>query len=131
MAIEKMVEGRLRKYFEEVVLLEQKFVVNDSVNIKVKATLVISRNCTLKITLLLALNNTCVNSSCYTVYFSNSVFRLSFNYVSEFDFQNIDLNFVKYFYHLKSLLKDLSKEVGTDVEIGNFLRVEVGEGIQR
>ncbi|KAM0939568.1 putative translation elongation factor EFTs/EF1B, UBA-like superfamily [Dioscorea sansibarensis] len=64
MAIEKMVEGRLRKYFEEVVLLEQKFVMNDSVNIK-------------------------------------------------------------------SLLKDLSEEVGTDVEISNFLRVEVGEGIQR
>lgn len=35
MAIEKMVEGRLRKYFEEVVLLEQKFVMNDSVNVKV------------------------------------------------------------------------------------------------
>lgn len=35
MAIEKMVEGRLRKYFEEVVLMEQKFVVNDSVNVKV------------------------------------------------------------------------------------------------
>lgn len=35
MAIEKMVEGRLRKYLEEVVLLEQKFVVNDSINVKV------------------------------------------------------------------------------------------------
>jgi translation elongation factor EF-Ts len=35
MAMEKMVEGRLRKYFEEVVLLEQKYVVNDSTNIKV------------------------------------------------------------------------------------------------
>lgn len=35
MAIEKMVEGRLRKYLEEVVLLEQKFVVNDTVNVKV------------------------------------------------------------------------------------------------
>lgn len=35
MAIEKMVEGRLRKYFEEVVLLEQKFVMNDNVNVKV------------------------------------------------------------------------------------------------
>ena len=35
MAIEKMVEGRLRKYFEDVVLLEQKYVVNDSTNIKV------------------------------------------------------------------------------------------------
>lgn len=35
MAIEKMVEGRLRKYFEDVVLMEQKFVVNDSVNVKV------------------------------------------------------------------------------------------------
>ncbi|KAJ0989733.1 hypothetical protein J5N97_008089 [Dioscorea zingiberensis] len=64
MAIEKMVEGRLRKYFEEVVLLEQKFIMNDSVNIK-------------------------------------------------------------------SLLKDLSKEVEAEVEIGSFLRMEVGEGIQR
>lgn len=35
MAIQKMVEGRLRKYFEDVVLLEQKFVMNDSVNIQV------------------------------------------------------------------------------------------------
>ena len=35
MAIEKMVEGRMRKYLEEVVLLEQKFVMNDSVNVKV------------------------------------------------------------------------------------------------
>ncbi|CAL5379691.1 unnamed protein product [Camellia sinensis] len=34
MAIEKMVEGRLRKYFEEVVLMEQKFVVNDTINVK-------------------------------------------------------------------------------------------------
>ena len=36
MAIEKMVEGRLRKYMEEVVLMEQKFIVNDSVNVKVR-----------------------------------------------------------------------------------------------
>ncbi|XLT24353.1 hypothetical protein HN873_055645, partial [Arachis hypogaea] len=35
MAIEKMVEGRLRKYFEEVVLMEQKFIVNDTMNAKV------------------------------------------------------------------------------------------------
>ena len=35
MAMDKMVEGRLRKYFEEVVLMEQKYVVNDSMNIKV------------------------------------------------------------------------------------------------
>lgn len=34
MAIEKMVEGRLRKYYEEVVLMEQKFVMNDSLNVK-------------------------------------------------------------------------------------------------
>ncbi|PKA52805.1 Elongation factor Ts, mitochondrial [Apostasia shenzhenica] len=34
MAKEKMLEGRLRKYFEEVVLLEQKFVLNDSMNVK-------------------------------------------------------------------------------------------------
>ncbi|WOL18450.1 hypothetical protein Cni_G27245 [Canna indica] len=64
MAIEKMVEGRMRKYYEEVVLLEQKFVMNDSINVK-------------------------------------------------------------------SLLNDLSKEVGSSVRIGNFLRMEVGEGIQR
>lgn len=35
MAMDKMVEGRLRKYFEEVVLMEQKYVVNDSTNMKV------------------------------------------------------------------------------------------------
>lgn len=40
-AIEKMVEGRLRKYFEEVVLMEQKFIVNDTINVKVCACLVI------------------------------------------------------------------------------------------
>ncbi|KAK1311412.1 hypothetical protein QJS10_CPA08g01909 [Acorus calamus] len=64
MAIEKMVEGRLRKYFEEVVLLEQKFVMNDSTNIK-------------------------------------------------------------------TVLNDLSKEVGSSVKIGKFLRMEVGEVAQR
>lgn len=63
-AIEKMVEGRLRKYFEEVVLMEQKFIVNDSINVK-------------------------------------------------------------------TVLSELSKEVGTTVKIGNFLRIEVGEGLQR
>ncbi|RVX10930.1 Elongation factor Ts, mitochondrial [Vitis vinifera] len=31
----EMVEGRLKKYVEEVVLMEQKFVVNDSINVKV------------------------------------------------------------------------------------------------
>lgn len=35
MAIDKMVEGRLRKYFEDVVLMEQKFVMNDTINVKV------------------------------------------------------------------------------------------------
>lgn len=64
MVIEKMVEGRIRKYYEEVVLLEQKYFLNDSIGVK-------------------------------------------------------------------SLLNDLSKEVGSSVRIGNFLRVEVGEGIQR
>lgn len=29
-----MVQGRLRKYFEETALLEQKFVVNDSMNVQ-------------------------------------------------------------------------------------------------
>ncbi|XP_048139122.1 elongation factor Ts, mitochondrial isoform X2 [Rhodamnia argentea] len=64
MAIDKMVEGRLRKYMEEVVLMEQKFVVNDSINVK-------------------------------------------------------------------TLIGNLSKEVGSSVKIGNFFRMEVGEGIQR
>ncbi|KAL8170653.1 hypothetical protein V2J09_022457, partial [Rumex salicifolius] len=64
MAIEKIIEGRLRKYYEEVALMEQKFVVNDTLNVK-------------------------------------------------------------------TLLSNLSKEVGSPVTIGNFLRVEVGEGIQR
>ncbi|CAO2168782.1 unnamed protein product, partial [Urochloa humidicola] len=32
MAMDKMVEGRLRKYFEEVVLMEQKYVLNDITN---------------------------------------------------------------------------------------------------
>ncbi|KAK6933660.1 Translation elongation factor EFTs/EF1B, dimerization, partial [Dillenia turbinata] len=63
MAIEKMVEGRLRKYFEEVVLMEQKFVVNDAINVK-------------------------------------------------------------------TLMSNLSKEVGSPVKIGSFFRMEVGEEIQ-
>lgn len=64
MAIDKMVEGRLRKYLEEVVLMEQKFVVDDTLNIK-------------------------------------------------------------------TLIDNLSKEVGSTVKIGSFARIEVGEGIQR
>ncbi|KAE8671114.1 Elongation factor Ts [Hibiscus syriacus] len=64
MAIEKMVEGRLRKYFEEVVFMEQKYFLNDSLS-------------------------------------------------------------------LKTILDNLSKEVGSPVKIGNFFRMEVGEGIQR
>lgn len=32
--VEKMVQGRLRKYFEETVLLDQKFVINDSMNVQ-------------------------------------------------------------------------------------------------
>ncbi|CAN1316021.1 Elongation factor Ts, mitochondrial [Linum perenne] len=64
MAIDKMVEGRMRKYFEEVVLMEQKFIVNDTLNVK-------------------------------------------------------------------TLLNNLSEEVGSPVKIGNFFRMEVGEGIQR
>ncbi|XP_039046921.1 elongation factor Ts, mitochondrial-like [Hibiscus syriacus] len=64
MAIEKMVEGRLRKYFEEVVFMEQKYFLNDSLSIK-------------------------------------------------------------------TILDNLTKEVGSPVKIGNFFRMEVGEGIQR
>jgi len=64
MAMDKMVEGRLRKYFEEVVLMEQKYVLNDSTNIK-------------------------------------------------------------------TVLNNLSKEVGSKVTIGNFFRMQVGEGIER
>ncbi|KAM3215746.1 elongation factor Ts, mitochondrial-like [Capsicum annuum] len=62
-AIEKMVEGRLRKYFEEVVFMEQKFIVNDTMSVK-------------------------------------------------------------------TLLSNLSKDVGSPVKIGSFLRMEVGEGLQ-
>ena len=32
--IEKMMEGRIRKYYEEVVLLEQNFVMDDKIKIK-------------------------------------------------------------------------------------------------
>ncbi|KAG0570078.1 hypothetical protein KC19_6G137000 [Ceratodon purpureus] len=32
--VEKMVQGRLRKYFEETVLLDQKFVINDAMNVQ-------------------------------------------------------------------------------------------------
>ncbi|KAL1371456.1 hypothetical protein HN51_001697 [Arachis hypogaea] len=64
MAIEKLVEGRLRKYFEEVVLMEQKFIVNDTMNVK-------------------------------------------------------------------TVLDNLSKEVGSPVRVVSFLRMEVGEGIAR
>ena len=32
--IEKMIEGRIRKYYEEVVLLEQVFVMDDKMKIK-------------------------------------------------------------------------------------------------
>lgn len=35
MAIDKIIEGRLRKFYEEVVLLEQKFVVNDTISVQV------------------------------------------------------------------------------------------------
>lgn len=34
MAIDRMVEGRLRKYFENVVLMDQKFVINDTIKVK-------------------------------------------------------------------------------------------------
>ncbi|GAB2285157.1 hypothetical protein Dimus_019610 [Dionaea muscipula] len=63
MAIEKMVEGRLRKYFEEVVLMEQKFIVNDTMTVK-------------------------------------------------------------------TVLDNLSKEIGCPVKIGSFFRMEVGEGTE-
>lgn len=36
--VEKMLQGRLRKYIEEVALLEQKFVVNDSMTVRVRMT---------------------------------------------------------------------------------------------
>ena len=47
--VEKMVQGRLRKYFEENVLLEQKFVVNDSITVQVCVTKsFIIHSCTLQ-----------------------------------------------------------------------------------
>lgn len=64
MAIEKMIEGRLRKYYEEVVLMEQKYIIDDTKTVK-------------------------------------------------------------------TVLDNLSKEVGSPVKIESFVRVEVGEGIER
>ena len=32
--IEKMIQGRVRKYYEEIVLLEQNFVMDDKIKIK-------------------------------------------------------------------------------------------------
>ncbi|KAG0587172.1 hypothetical protein KC19_2G145600 [Ceratodon purpureus] len=62
--VDKMVQGRLRKYFEETVLLEQKFVINDSINVQ-------------------------------------------------------------------AVLDDHHKQTGRRVSISNFLRMEVGEGMQQ
>ncbi|KAG6482681.1 hypothetical protein ZIOFF_059318 [Zingiber officinale] len=78
--VEKMVEGRIRKYYEEVVLSEQKYFLDDSISVK--------------------------------------VYQASF--IACFCLEA-----------LKSLLNDLSKELGSSVRIGKFLRMEVGEGIQR
>ncbi|GAB2234137.1 hypothetical protein Droror1_Dr00003374 [Drosera rotundifolia] len=64
LAIEKMVEGRLRKYYEEVVFMEQKFFLNDAMTVK-------------------------------------------------------------------TWLENLSREIGSPVKIGSFLRMEVGEGIEK
>lgn len=44
MAVEKIVEGRLRKYYEDVVLMEQKFVMNDAIKIKVYQLVIIYLN---------------------------------------------------------------------------------------
>jgi translation elongation factor EF-Ts len=33
--VDKMVQGHLHKYFEETVLLDQKFVINDTMSVKV------------------------------------------------------------------------------------------------
>lgn len=62
--LKKTIEGRLRKYTEEVVLLEQKFVMNDKITVRM-------------------------------------------------------------------VLEDLSKEVGAPVDIGCFLRLDVGEGLRQ
>lgn len=91
MAVEKMVEGRLRKYFEEVALMEQKFIVNDSINIKVM--------CIASYYLL--------NGKGYEI-FSKKVYDIP-----------------------QTLVDNLSKEVGSPVKVADFLRVEVGEGIER
>eukprot|EP00249_Psilotum_nudum_P007677 c20742_g1_i1 orf=152-1360(+) len=62
--IEKMVEGRLQKYIEDVALLEQKFVLNEKINVRM-------------------------------------------------------------------VLDNLSKEIGLPINVGCFLRLQVGEGIER
>ena len=40
--VDKMVQGRLRKYYEETVLLDQKFVINDSLNVQVSSDAIVS-----------------------------------------------------------------------------------------
>ncbi|PPD74943.1 hypothetical protein GOBAR_DD28128 [Gossypium barbadense] len=88
MAIEKMVDGRLRKYFEEVVFMEQKYFLNDSLSIKL---------------FLFA----------HGIGNSKGLKR---------GYQKVET--------FKTILDNVSKEVGSPVKIGNFFRMEVGEGIQ-
>ncbi|KAK6127001.1 hypothetical protein DH2020_039257 [Rehmannia glutinosa] len=102
MAIDKMVEGRLRKYYEEVVLLEQKFIVDDTVNIK--------EDSRVKIT---------------------EAFKALFSFQGTLSCYCGVAEALPDIIGLMTLLNNLSKEVGSTVKIGNFLRVEVGEGLKR
>ncbi|KAK6151527.1 hypothetical protein DH2020_014162 [Rehmannia glutinosa] len=102
MAIDKMVEGRLRKYYEEVVLLEQKFIVDDTLNIKE--------------------DNRVEITEAFKALFS---FQGTLSCYCGVAVALCDIT------GLMTLLNNLSKEVGSTVKIGNFLRVEVGEGLKR
>ncbi|KAK6127006.1 hypothetical protein DH2020_039255 [Rehmannia glutinosa] len=102
MAIDKMVEGRLRKYYEEVVLLEQKFIVDDTLNIKEDSRVEITE-----------------------------AFKALFSFQGTLSCYCGVAEALPDIIGLMTLLNNLSKEVGSTVKIGNFLRVEVGEGLKR
>ncbi|PHU08261.1 Elongation factor Ts, mitochondrial [Capsicum chinense] len=175
-AIEKMVEGRLRKYFEEVVFMEQKFIVNDTMSVKVDLPLTsVSATFEFDIKIYLACK-TCVRLNLVFVQITADSFflllccyppvvvvpgllhapenlpptasQLSSNFavpigifVSLSPVMLIEIYVARTLHNViwcvsdsskchLTLLSNLSKDVGSPVKIGSFLRMEVGEGLQ-
>ncbi|KAG4914382.1 hypothetical protein JHK87_051939 [Glycine soja] len=105
MAIEKMVEGRLRKYFEDVVFMDQKFIMNDTMNVKYHGRSVRDSE------ICKQLPHQMVGGCNLRIWCKVSIMMSS---------------------QLKqAVLDNLSKEVGSSVRVVDFLRMEVGEGIAR